>query len=84
MDAETLQAIAQLGGTVFVVIAFLWYLTQKNGKQERAHKEFVMSFNEVVKAQRQLSDYLNTNTKVLMNVAERHGLDGDAKELMRR
>jgi len=74
MDGETIQAVAQLGGTVFTVALFIWYLMHKNGKHERAWKEVSDGLNHFRKAQEK-------HTRVLINVSKAHGLIGDADDL---
>lgn len=71
-----LLELAQLGGTVATVGMFLWYLMQRNAKQERAMKDVTDRLEKVHQAQ-------ETHTRVLMKVADEHGLDGDADNLMK-
>ena len=68
MEAETLKAISQLGGTVAVVFAFLWYLNIRNGKLEK-------SLNK-------MADAMEKNTKVLIKVATKHKLIKEIDELL--
>ena len=65
---ETIIAIAQLGGTVFVTCAFLYYLYIKNGRIE--------------KAQEKMFKQLETQTRVLIKIARVHDLEEDAEDLM--
>jgi CHASE3 domain sensor protein len=74
-DAETIRIIAQLGGTVFVVCVFVGYLVHKNGKSEKAMQRVADSLKTVNDAQ-------EVHTRVLMRIAQQHGLSGDADDLM--
>ena len=69
MELETLKVVAQLGGTVAVVFAFLWYLRDRNGKLEKALTK--------------LSESQDRNTKVLIKVAIKHKLIKDVDELIK-
>lgn len=75
MDGSSIETVAQLGGTVFTVCVFVWYLYQKNGKSERAMKSVTDSLERIHQSQEQ-------HTRVLMRVAEQHGNHRDADELM--
>ena len=75
MELETLKALAQLGGTVVVVALFIWYLRDRNGKQERALGEVTGALGELHKSQ-------EIHTRVLMRVAKNHGHHDDADDLM--
>lgn len=68
MDSETLKSVIDLGGTVAVVGAFLWYLRDRNGRHERAMTK--------------LSDSVDKNTKVLIKVAIKHKLIKEVNELI--
>lgn len=70
-----LDALVQLGGTVVTVAIFIWYLRDKNGKQERAMDRITASLDNINTSQQ-------THTRVLMRVAKNHGLDEDADSLM--
>lgn len=63
---EIVQEISQLGGTVFVTCAFLYYLWIKNGRTE--------------KIQERLVERLEVQTRLLIKVADAHNIDD--KELM--
>ena len=69
MELETLKVVAQLGGTVAVVFAFLWYLRDRNGKLEK-------SLNRMAEA-------MDKNTKVLIKVAVKHKLIKEVDELIK-
>ena len=69
MELETLKVVAQLGGTVAVVFAFLWYLRDRNGKLEKALTK--------------LSESQDRNTKVLIKVSIKHKLIKDVDELIK-
>lgn len=60
---EVVHDIAQLGGTVFVTCAFLYYLWIKNGRTE--------------KIQERLVERLDIQTRLLIKVADAHKLDDE-------
>lgn len=68
MSAETFQQFLDLGGTVAVVVAFIWYMRDRNGKQERA--------------MHRMSEAVEKNTKVLIKVAVKHKLIKEVDELI--
>lgn len=63
-----ITTLAQLGGTVVTVAMFLWYMQSRNGKQENV-------LDNIHKAQEQ-------HTRVLLKVAENHGLDREVNKLI--
>lgn len=67
--------IAQLGGTVTTTAIFIWYLRDKNGKSERAQKGIVDAMDRV-------SRHQEVHTRVLMRIAQQHGLNSDSDNLM--
>ena len=69
MELETLKVVAQLGGTVAVVFAFLWYLRDRNGKLEKTLTK--------------LAESMDKNTKVLIKVAVKHKLIKEVDELIK-
>lgn len=75
MDEILLQAM-QLGGTVFVVAIFIYYLIQRNGKTERSFKEVADTLKDVHKSQEQ-------HTRVLIKISEKHGLRDSAEDLIK-
>lgn len=66
---------AQLGGTVMTVALFIWYLINRNSKQERAMKGVTDALDNLHTAQ-------ETHTKVLMKVAGTHGLEEQVDKLI--
>lgn len=75
MELETLKVVAQLGGTVAVVFAFLWYLRDRNGKLEK-------TLNKMAESMAHTTDAVNKNTKVLIKVAQKHKLIKEVDELI--
>ena len=75
MDSELLKQMVDLGGTVAVVGMFIWYLMHRNGKHDAAMKENTNTLKALNTSQ-------EVHTRVLINVARKHGLDGDADDLM--
>lgn len=70
MDIAFLTEAASLGGTVFTVVAFLWYLTKLLNTQTIRDKESIIAINKQVesnivlaKALQRLSDIVNKNTE---------------------
>lgn len=74
-DAETFSTVAQLGGTVFTVFMFLSYLIYKNGKSEKAMKGVTDTLDAINKSQQ-------VHTRVLMRIADQHGLNRESDDLM--
>lgn len=70
-----IEAIAQLGGTVFTTALFIWYLRDKNGKSERAMKGVTDNLANIASHQ-------ETHTRVLMVITRQHGLNDESEELM--
>ena len=68
MDTEIIKSLIDLGGTVTVVFAFLWYLRDRNGRQEKALSE--------------ISKSLQKNTMILIKVAQKHKLIKEIDELI--
>ena len=77
METELIKSVVDLGGTVTVVGAFLWYLRDRNGRQEKA-------MHEVAVAQNKTTDVLDRNTRVLIKVAQKHNLLNDVDELIEK
>lgn len=75
MTPETINTVAQLGGTVFVVCVFVAYLMHKNGKSEKAMGRVTDTLEALAKNQER-------HTRVLINVSKAHGLKGDSDELI--
>lgn len=76
MEAPFIENIVQLGGTVTTTALFIWYLTNKNGKHERALKGVTDTLAAINASQEK-------HTRVLMNVSRTHGLRGDSEDLMK-
>ena len=76
MDAELASRIIELGGTVVVVFGFLWYLRYRNNKQEKA-------MGRVVDALDTLHSSQERHTKILMRVADNHGMKSEVDDLIR-
>ena len=76
MELELIGRIIDLGGTVAVVGIFIWYLYNRNGKQERAMDKVADHLDTIGKNQAR-------HTKVLIRVANNHGLKDDADDLMK-
>ena len=75
MESTFLQSAGEFGGTVFIVVAFIWYLRDRNGKQERAMGKVSDALDRVAQGQEK-------NTKVLIKVAMKHKLLDEADELI--
>ncbi len=76
MTPELIIELVGLGGTVVVVGLFLWYLRDRNGKQDAAMKGVADTLKEINQSQER-------HTRVLMRVANKSGLKDDADELMK-
>ena len=74
MDFDALSKLAELGGTVGTVALFIWYLYQRNGKQEKAMQRVAESLDKLHRSQ-------EVHTRVLIRVARNHGNNGDADDL---
>lgn len=61
MDTIFVQA-AQLGGTVFVTVAFLWYLTKRDAEAAILSKTQADSNLILARALQKLSDIVSRNT----------------------
>lgn len=70
---EMFQLVADLG----VTGAFLYYLYMRNGKQEKA-------MGKISDALSKVDENLESNNKILMRVAEKHGQGQDVDEIIKR
>jgi hypothetical protein len=84
MEGEFWTKIIELGGTVAVVGMFIWYLTYRNGKGERAMNSLAQTQDKVNESLNKLHDSQERHTRVLINVARSHNLEGDANNLMEK
>lgn len=75
MEWQALHKLAEIGPQVAIVAIFIWYIWQRNGKQERAMQRVADSLYNLERSQQ-------VHTRVLINVARKHGNNTDADNLM--
>lgn len=74
-ESDFISQLFDLGGTVTTTGMFIWYLIHRNGKHDKAMTKLFDGLGALHKAQ-------ETHTRVLINVAKTHKLDGDADNLL--
>lgn len=62
MDIAIFTQAAQLGGTVFTVVAFLWYLSRRDNHWTDSLKDNSIANLELAKALQKLTDIIENNS----------------------